>query len=155
MNTVLARLPRRSSTVISPATANAGRADGSPVDGATQWGRADVGRSVLPLAFAVTVACAQVCGCGSGGGRVPTRAHGSRAAVCTRSLLLTVLYHQCAHCVARAGDVQRRQRWSGGRVAPTRASLICCLRLVLRLALMHSSQLIRVNYITYKYHIFI
>ena len=56
MNTVLARVPHRSTKVISPATANAGRADGSPVDGAAQRGRADVGRSVLPLASAPSLA---------------------------------------------------------------------------------------------------
>ena len=44
ISTFFASVPRRSTTVISPATANAGRADGSP---ASQRGRADVGRSVL------------------------------------------------------------------------------------------------------------
>ena len=57
---LLARVPRRSTTVISPATAKVERAEGSPVEGAAQRGRADVGRSALPLDSAVAVASALV-----------------------------------------------------------------------------------------------
>ena len=121
MNTFLARVPSRSTTVISPSTAKAERAYGSPVEGAAQRGRADVGRSALPLDSAVAVASALVGQAREWGSRVrsdPTQAR-KRRSVPARSFLAFVFDHQRIHELPASGiaSVGTAGCRSGGRIA--------------------------------------